>query len=368
MSEIDKNLTEDDIKKLEQVGIDLQKEKRAGTFIWENDREIYENSKENVIIRPIAKAVEEFKWLKDILWSLVNPEKDKYTKNAYKAGLRGSFIYIPPRVVLKNPVQTCFFIKLDRFNQYVHNVIYVDEGSVVHMLNGCTTASYVNRGLHAGITEFFIQNNATLSYTMIHDWAENMEVKPRSTAIVEENATFISNYISLKKGKDVQMYPETVLNGDNSITRMTSLIYAPSGSFYDVGARVILTGKNSRAEVISRSISNGGTIIARGHLKGETKGIKAYLECSGLMLKEEGHIHAIPELESSYDDVDMTHEAAVGKISKDELEYLMARGLSLQEATDAIVMGFMDISIMGLPEVVEKQVRKHLKIIENTSF
>ncbi len=361
-------LSKEDIKKIENVGIDLKEESRAGTFIWENDRDIYRNSKENVIIRPLATALNEFPWIKEILWSIVSPEKDDYTRKAFESGLRGSFIYIPPNTVLKNPVQTCFFIKIDRFNQYVHNIIYVGENSVAHMINGCTAASYVNQGLHAGITEFFIKKGATLSYTMIHDWAENMEVKPRSAALVEEDGTFISNYISLKKGRDVQMYPETILTGKNSTTRMTSLIYAPEGSHYDVGARVILKGENSKAEVISRTISDGGEVIARGHLKGENKNIKAHLECSGLMLKEKGRIHAIPELESSHNDVDLSHEAAVGKISREELEYLMARGLEYKEAVSAIVRGFMDIKIMGLPEVVEKQVERNLKLVEQAGL
>ena len=64
---------------------------------------------------------------------------------------------------------------------------------------------------------------------------------------------------------------------------------------------------------------------------------------------EKGMIHAVPELEGSVKDVNMTHEAAVGKIAPEEIEYLMARGLTSEEATAAIVRGFLDIEMKGVP-------------------
>jgi Fe-S cluster assembly scaffold protein SufB len=152
------------------------------------------------------------------------------------------------------------------------------------------------------------------------------------------------------------------------MARYNSILFAHPGAHLDVGSRVILKARNSRAEVIARAVSAGGDIIARGHLKGEAQGIKAHLECRGLMVTERGLIHAIPELEGTIEGVDMSHEAAVGKIAKDEIEYLMARGLSQGEAQAAIVRGFLDTSIMGLPAELEKEVDKTISACEKEVF
>jgi Fe-S cluster assembly scaffold protein SufB len=126
----------------------------------------------------------------------------------------------------------------------------------------------------------------------------------------------------------------------------------------DMGSRVYLKAENSRAEIISRALTRGGNVIARGHLIGEVPGIKGHLECRGLMLSEKGTIHAIPELEGKAKNIEMSHEAAVGKIAEEEIQYLMARGLSSDEATAAIVRGFLDIEIKGLPAHLEREVKK----------
>ncbi|MCX7661244.1 MAG: SufD family Fe-S cluster assembly protein, partial [Candidatus Omnitrophica bacterium] len=108
---------------------------------------------------------------------------------------------------------------------------------------------------------------------------------------------------------------------------------------------------------VSRAVSLGGKVIARGHLKAEAPNIRAHLECRGLILTERGSIQAIPEMESDWREVDMSHEAAIGKINKDEIEYLCSRGFSKESAQSVIVRGFMDVDILGLPEFLKEQIK-----------
>ena len=107
-------------------------------------------------------------------------------------------------------------------------------------------------------------------------------------------------------------------------------------------------------------ISNGAKIINRGHLIGEVPDIKAHLECRGLLLNG-GLIHAIPELEGHVDGVEMSHEAAVGKIAQEEINYLMSRGLSQDEATSTIVRGFLSVDIPGLPPQLKAEIDKAIE-------
>jgi len=193
---------------------------------------------------------------------------------------------------------------------------------------------------------------------MIHNWNENIVVRPRSVIVVEDGGIFISNYVCMKKTKSLQMYPTVHLNGKNSLARLNSILVAPIGSEIDVGSRVILNKEGARAEIISRAITTGGKIIARGHLAGNAPNIKAHLECRGLILSDKGIVHAIPELEGHAKDVDMSHEAAVGKIAEEEIEYLMARGLAEDEATSTIVRGFLNVDIEGLPQQLKNEIDK----------
>ena len=222
------------------------------------------------------------------------------------------------------------------------------------------SSPHMKTGLHVGISEFFIKKNAKLSFTMIHNWAEDMLVRPRSVAHVDEGGLFLNNYICMRPVRSLQMYPTTYLAGKDSVARFYSIIVGSPGSEYDIGGRIFLKKHGSRAEIISRAISNGGNIIARGHLIGEVPDIKAHLECRGLLLKG-GLIHAIPELEGHVDGVEMSHEAAVGKIAQEEITYLMSRGLNEEEATSTIVRGFLSVDIPGLPPQLKAEIDKAIE-------
>jgi Fe-S cluster assembly scaffold protein SufB len=161
------------------------------------------------------------------------------------------------------------------------------------------------------------------------------------------------------------MYPTTNLIGDNAVARFYSIIVGSPNSLYDVGARIILKKQGNRAEIIARSISNGGHIINRGDLSGEVEGIKAHLECRGLLING-GVIHAIPELRGYADGVEMSHEAAVGKIAEEEINYLMSRGISRDEATSTIVRGFLSVDIPGLPPQLKAEIDRAIAESDKT--
>jgi hypothetical protein len=154
------------------------------------------------------------------------------------------------------------------------------------------------------------------------------------------------------------MYPTVWCRGEGALVRLHSVLYAGPGTNLDIGGRVYLEQPHCRAEIISRSITRGGEIIARGHLIGSAPEVKAHMECRGLILGGGGRIYAVPELEGSVEGVDMSHEAAVGKIAEEEIQYLSARGLNSDEAVAMIVRGFLDVDIKGLPESLKEEIRK----------
>ena len=343
-------------QRLIMAGLDVSKKERSGTYFQKDTSVIHCHAPQDGIeVLPIQKALEELDWIQDYYWKLVAVDTDKYT-SAAEIGLHdGYVIRAHPGSTSVYPIQACLYLDKDGLQQNVHNIIIAEEDSELHIITGCSTSPHMKRGVHVGISEFFVKKNAKLSFTMIHNWAEEMQVRPRSVAQVEEGGLFLNNYICMKPVRSLQMYPTTHLVGKGAVARFYSIIVGSPGCEYDVGGRVFLKEEGTRAEIVARAISNGGKIFARGHLIGNVPGVKAHLECRGLLLNG-GLIHAIPELEGDVDDVELSHEAAVGKIAQEEIAYLMSRGLSEDEATSTIVRGFLSVDIPGLPPQLKAEI------------
>lgn len=347
-----------DINQLLDIGIDINETGRNGTFIQKDKSVIHCKTKQDgVEVMSITQAQKKHKWLSDYMWQKISPDADEFTSHANKTSMEGYFIRALPGVKVKAPVQSCLYISKQGFSQRVHNVVIAEEGSELHIITGCATAPHLTSGLHVGVSEFYVKKGAKLTFTMIHDWGDNINVRPRTAIQVEEGGVIVSNYISLKPVGSLQMFPVTYLNGEGAIARFYSVLAAGKGDFLDVGSKIVLNAPNTRAEIISRAITSGGTIIARGNLIGKVAGIKAHLECKGLILND-GLMHAIPELQGYVPGVEMSHEAAVGKIDQREIEYLMARGLDEEEAISTIVRGFLSVDIEGLPIGLKEKLDK----------
>jgi len=350
------DIGKEDAEQFLDVGIDTAENGRVGTFIQKDSSVLHSHAhQQGVEVMPISRGLSEYIWLKDYLWRHIDPGKDDFTSSAESTPHEGYFIRSAPGLQVEKPVQSCLYIAKEGFSQNVHNVVIAEEGSSLQVITGCATSPHLVSGLHVGISEFYVKKGAKLHFTMIHDWGQQVNVRPRTFVHVEEGGEFVSNYISLKPVGSLQMYPTTHLAGEGAVARFNSVLVASKGCHMDVGSRVILSAPGTRAEIISRAIAAGGTIVARGELVGEVPGIKAHLECKGLILKE-GLMHAIPELRGYMPGVEMSHEAAVGKIDRGDIEYLMARGVDEDEAVSMIVRGFLNVDIEGLPSNLRQKI------------
>lgn len=349
-------LDEESKKTLLQVGVVPSMEGRSGSLLVRDNVVSHSSLKDkDVELMSTHKALEKYDWLKDYSWKLVAVDADKYTAKTYLENSDGYFIRVPAGKKSSMPVQTCLMLDTKKAAQTVHNIIIVEEGATLDIITGCTSRRGVHEGLHLGITEMYVKKGATLNFTMIHNWAEQVGVRPRTVVSVEEEGTYVSNYICLKPVRSVQAYPTVRLEGKGAVTRLNSVAIAHPGSELDLGSRAIFSAPGTKAELVSRTITIGGKMIARGEMIANEKGAKGHLECKGLVLGKGSQL-AIPILEANVDDVELTHEAAVGKIAKDQVEYLMARGLTEDEAVGMIVRGFLDVGIRGIPDELKKEI------------
>jgi Fe-S cluster assembly scaffold protein SufB len=338
---------------------------RGGTYLQMDNAPVHFSTKqEGIEVMAVSKALEKYDWLQDYLWKAVAIDSDKYTANVELNENDGYFIRALPGAKSILPVQACLYLERSKLVQNVHNIIIAEEGSELHIITGCATATREEPGMHIGISEFYIKRGAKVTFTMIHSWNPEVAVRPRTTTIIEEGGLFLSNYLLMKPVRSLQMYPTARCNGENATVRYNSILVAGKGTNIDVGSRVFLNAKNTRTEIVSRAITTGGDIAARGYIEGNAVDVKGHLECRGLILGETGTIYAIPELKGNLAGIDLSHEAAVGKIAEEEVTYLMARGLTRNEATATIVRGFLRVDIEGLPPMLSAELKKAIDASE----
>ncbi len=338
---------------------------RSGTYIQMDNTPVHSSvSQDGVEVMPVSQAMEKYDWFAEYWWQAVAVDQDKYTANIELNQYNGYFIRALPGQKTVFPVQACLYLAKEKLVQNVHNIIIAEEDSELHIITGCTTTTKEEAGLHLGVSEFYIKRGAKVTFTMIHSWSPETAVRPRTAAIIEEDGLFMSNYLLMKPVRSLQMYPTARCEGENATVRYNSIMVAGEGSSLDVGSRVILNAKGARTEIVTRAITTGGDITARGYIEGNAPEVKGHLECRGLILGEKGNIHAIPELRGTLPGIDLSHEAAVGKIAEEEVEYLMARGLTRDEATATIVRGFLRVDIEGLPPLLSDELKRAVEASE----
>lgn len=341
---------------MEKVGIVADEMNRSGTLMFLDNgmSHCHSTQQEGLELMSTREALEKYDWVKDYMWKAMDPTKDKYTAKSYLEDADGYFIHVKSGYHIKDPVQTCMMIKTDKTIQNVHNLIIVDDNASLEIISGCSTSHHANDALHIGVSEIYVGDNSNMSFSMIHNWGKKTGVRPRTATVVGKNSNYTNNYVILNPVGSLQSFPSATL-GDGSTAMYNTMCIAHEGSDIDTGGLVYLNGINSSAQILSRSISMGGHMCARGRLVGNAPGAKAHLECRSIIMKDGGSTNAVPELEAHIADVEMTHEAAVGKIAQDQIEYLMSRGLTEDEAVSMIVRGFLSGSINGLPAELQAE-------------
>ena len=263
----------------------------------------------------------------------------------------GSFVYVPAGVDVSIPLQSYFRLNAPGAGQFEHTMIIVEKGAKVHFIEGCSAPKYNVANLHAGCVELFIGDDASLTYSTIENWSKNMYNLNTKRAIVGKNGTI--NWVTGSFGSHTScLYPMSILQGEGAHCEFTGVTFAGKGQYLDTGSKVVHNAPNTTSNINSKSISkSGGVCIYRGSvvINPPADGAKANVSCESLMLDEESQSDTIPAIVVKNDNIDLGHEASIGRISDDAIFYLMSRGLSEDEARAMLVRGFVEPVSKALP-------------------
>ncbi len=344
------NILKPVVDELDSVGV-LESEKHFGGMGVQYESEvIYHNmidelEKKHVIFTSIEDAIKRYPDLvKKYFGKIVSFTENKFAALNAAVFSGGSFIYVPKNTVLDRPLQSYFRINSKNMGQFERTLIIVDDNSSLHYVEGCTAPSYSESSLHAAIVEIYVGKNAKCRYSTVQNWATNVYNLVTKRAVVDDNG--IMEWIDGNIGSKVTMkYPCCVLKGDNSRGTCITISVAKSNQEQDSGARMIHIGKNTKSNIVSKSIAgSGGNATYRGKVDIKKSAInsEAMVKCDSLILDDKSMSDTIPVNAVGNVSSNIEHEATVSKISDDVLFYLMSRGIPEERATELIVLGFID--------------------------
>ncbi len=275
--------------------------------------------------------------------TLVKFDENKYTALNGALWSGGSFIYIPPHTKLDRPLQSYFRIDSESLGQFERTIIIVDDYAELEYIEGCTAKSYSTSSLHAGVVEIFVGKHARCRYSTIQNWSTDVYNLVTKRAIVDESG--LMEWVDGNIGSSVTMkYPSCILQGDNAVGSSLSIAYAKKSQQLDAGAKMIHLGKNTKSNIISKSIAeSGGLSNYRGLVKitkNATNSI-AKVKCDTLILDNISSSNTYPRNIVENDSSTLEHEATISKVSEEKLHYLMSKGLSEDKCKELLVMGFI---------------------------
>ena len=342
----------------DRLGIpEAEKQSLAGVGAQYDSEVVYhsiqeELVKQGVIYTDMETALREYgDIVKEYFMKCVPANAHKFAALHGAVWSGGSFVYIPEGVEVKIPLQSYFRLNSPGAGQFEHTLIIVEKGAKLHFIEGCSAPKYNVTNLHAGCVELFVKEGAVLRYSTIENWSKNMMNLNTKRAIVEKNGTI--EWVSGSFGSKVSMlYPMSILKGEGARAEFTGVSFAGKGQNLDTGAKVVHAAPNTSSTINSKSISkNGGTATYRGSVivNKNAHGSKSMVSCESLMLDNISKSDTIPYIDLKNDDVEIGHEAKIGKISDEAIFYLMTRGLSEDEARAMIVRGFVEPISKELP-------------------
>lgn len=263
----------------------------------------------------------------------------------------GTFIYVPKNVRLDVPIQMYFRINEESMGQFERTLIIVDEGASIHYVEGCTAPTFSSSSLHAATVEIIVKKDAYCRYTTIQNWSDNVYnlVTKRATAAEGATVEWVDGNIG---ARTTMKYPSIFLKGEGAKGTVTTMAMAGAGQVQDTGTKIYHLAPNTSSTIVSKSIArDGGAVNYRGqvYVAENAKNSDSHIECDTIILDDKSTSDTIPYNEIHNSHVNLEHEAKVSKVSEEQLYYLMSRGLTEQQATEMIIVGFVEPISKELP-------------------
>ncbi|MFT4579148.1 MAG: Fe-S cluster assembly protein SufB [Nitrospinales bacterium] len=329
---------------------------------------------QGIIFCPISEALQDYPELIEEYLGTVVPVGDNYYAALNSAVFTdGSFVYIPPDTISPMEISTYFRINTEETGQFERTLIICAENSYVSYLEGCTAPQFDTNQLHAAVVELITMDNAEIKYSTVQNWyAGDKEtgkggiynfVTKRGKCAGDNSKI---SWTQVETGSAITWkYPSCILQGDNSSGEFYSVALTNGHMQADTGTKMIHIGKNTRSSIISKGISaDQSSNSYRGQVKIGKNATNArnYSQCDSMLVGDKSSAHTFPYIETANSSVQVEHEAATSKISEEQLFYFESRGISRENAIEAVISGFCKDVFKQLPMEFAVEAQKLLTL------
>ncbi|HIW91447.1 MAG TPA: SufD family Fe-S cluster assembly protein [Candidatus Corynebacterium avicola] len=342
---------------LTQVGWEDPVKRSSTTIVVDHGYTAMDSTDEDVIVMPVAEALVTYPWVQDLMWSLIDPDEDEVLRRAFESTRTplGTFTWVKDGAKVEMPRQSFTVMTVPQERQFVHDITVIGKDAEVDSVSGAAVAEGLSHGTHVSVGETFIGENAKVRSVDVDRWGTEMSVHTYDRTRVGDGATVSSVSVAVSGLRESRSTSVTELGADARCTSH-SIVFAPEGTDREMDDRTVLTGRGAQAEIVARMVSDGGRIANNSTLTSTSPDVRGFLECDGLLLRDGGEISSIPALDARIARAQLSHEASVGMIDDEKLDYLKSLGMDEDSARDLIVQGFLNLEDTRIPASVRDRV------------
>ena len=242
-----------------------------------------------------------------------------------------------------DPLHLCFGVLAPEAVQKINIDLKTEEDSQVSLQAHCVFPNAVDV-LHAMDAKIVIGPHSKYSYNEVHYHGEQglVRVMPNAKIILEDGAQLVNTFSLIQGAVGKMVFDYDIECRDNSLCHMIAKVYGKFNDDITIKERAHLLGANSHAILETRMVirDNARTEIYN-EIVGEGDYSRGHMDCKEIIVGRNARAKAIPIAIVTNDRAKVTHEAAIGSIDSDQLNLLMSRGLTPDQATEVIVNGLL---------------------------
>ncbi|MCA9972120.1 MAG: Fe-S cluster assembly protein SufD [Anaerolineales bacterium] len=261
----------------------------------------------------------------------------------------GTFLYVPKGVRAAAPVHTVLWNRSGR--TFTHTLVVVEEGAEVIFMDEYASGEVSGAGLHNGVIELLVRDNASLIYAGLQDFATNMWQFNHERGRVGRDGKL--DWVTSMMGTRLTKAFQTMeLDQPGAWGRMSGIFFTNGRQHLDLDTQQNHNAGETVSDLLYKgALKDKSRTVWQGMIKAQpgSQKIDGFQANRNLMLDKTARADSIPGLEIEADDVRCTHASAIGKLDPEELFYLMSRGIPYKTAVEMSVQGFFDPLMRRIP-------------------
>jgi Fe-S cluster assembly protein SufD len=267
---------------------------------------------------------------------------EKFAAHNLASWQHGLLVVVPRGVELDKPLYVRISNSVEGGSLFFRLLVVAEQGARFSLIEEYTSSSPDLRAYTNVVSELFCEQDSKLEYVSIQNLSRETWHFGSHHARVGRDAEldWVAGGFGSRKGK---VWIQNDLAGQGATSRVTGAYFTDGEQHIDYDTFQLHQAPDTTSDFAFKgALRDKSTAVWRGMIRVEkdAQRTNAYQENRNLMLSPTTHAVPIPGLEILANDVRCTHGATVGRVDREQLFYLMARGLSRQEAERLIVRGF----------------------------